>query len=807
MTLLNDLRFTFRSLSRRPGFTVVAVGTLALGVGATAAIFTVANAVVLRSLPYPDAHELAVVWEDSRSDPSPDPGGRVSRPNFRDLQAEAVSFETIAQYTNSNLTLTGLGAAEVVPGGTVSAELFSVFGAEPILGRTFTAEETRHEGPDAVVVSEGFWRSRLGGEPDVLGTSLVISGAPHPIVGIAPAGFAFPADAQLWVPIQNDDDGCGRGCSLFAAVGRLGPGGTMDGAASELATLASRLEAEYPDSNADLELRAIPLRDLVVGDVEEALWLLLGAVGMVLLIACANVANLILVRGGSRRTELAVRTALGGSRGVILRQLMTENAVLALAGGAGGLMLAWWGVSALVRLAPTHLPRMGEVALDGTTVLFALGVVALTVLIFGLAPAARLSKDGVAESMRQGSRGGVGELHARRTRSAVLVVEVALSVVLLLGAGLMVRSLARMQAVDLGIDARDASLFRLSLPSARYAGPDERVAFMDRLEERLASIPGVERVASTVAPPFGPVNLTGTFSRPDLPEPEPGEGPSAAYRVLDPDALEVLGIELVRGRPFRESDRQGARPVAMINRAAAERFWAGEDPVGKTMDLNISVGYPESEPRTIIGITENFHSTITRAPGPEMYVPYAQTAASFPHVIMQTAGGTPGGALAAAREALASLDPELPMITPTRLEELVAEQMAAPRFYLLLLGLFAVMAAALAAVGIYGVVAFLVVQRTREIGVRMALGAPIRQVVRMVIWQGLAPALLGMAIGLTVAMALGEVLSGILYRVEPTDPVASVGAATLLLAIVVASTLVPARRASRIPPADALRAE
>ena len=807
MQLAADVRFAIRSLTRRPGFTLAAAGTLALGIGATTAIFSVANAVLLRSLPYPDAHELALVWPDDREAPSSTPGGQVSSPNFRDVQAQATTLRSIAQYRPSNLTLSGDGPAEVVRGGQVSRELFEVFGADPVLGRTFTAEETRYQGPDAVVVSDRFWRSRLGGDPAVIGTMLMVNGEPHPIVGIAPPEFDFPSDAELWVPVQNYEEGCGRGCNIFGAVARLADGVTAERATAELDELSARLESEYPDSNNDLVFRATPLRDVMVGDVRTALWILLGAVGMVLLIACANVANLILLRGGSRRTELAVRTALGAGRRRLLGQLMTENAALALLGGIGGLMLAWWGMSALIGLAPDQLPRMEEVRLDGATALFALGVVALTVVVFGLAPALRISGEGIAESIRRDARGGVGDRAGRRTRSAVLVAEVALSVMLLLAAGLMLRSLARMQAVDLGLTTEDVAVFRLSLPGSRYATADDAVSFMERLEERLDAIPGVEAVASMVSVPFGPISLGGSFLRPDLPEPGPGEVPTATYRVLDPEAFEVLGIDVVQGRAFAASDRRGAPPVAMINRTAAERYWPGEDPIGKTMDVHISLGYDEDAPRTIVGITEDFRSQVTGTPGPEMYIPYAQSGADFPQVAMKTAGRAAGEVLAEAREALAALDPELPQMQPAALEDMVAEQMAAPRFYLILLALFAVMAVALAAVGIYGVVAFMVVQRTREIGMRMALGARVDEVVRMVVWQGLAPALTGLALGLVGALALGRLVAGILYEVPPTDVVTYVAASVLLLGVVAGATAIPARRATRIPPAEALRAE
>jgi putative ABC transport system permease protein len=806
MSFSADFRQAVRTLARRPGFTLVAAGTLALGIGATTAIFSVANAVLIRSLPYPAADELVVMWEQDRTDPADDPGGEVSVANFRDVRAEATRFESMAQYARANLTLSGLEtSAEVVPGGAVDAALFEVFGAEPILGRTFTAEEQRYGGPDAVVVSESFWRSRLGGDPAVVGSTLTIGGVSHPIVGIAPAGFSFPSEAQLWIPIQNNDEGCGRGCVIFSAVGRLKDDVGVESARSELEAIAGRLEAEYPDSNTGITLAATPLEDLVVGDVRTALWVLLGAVGMVLLIACANVANLILVRGGARRTELAVRSALGAGQPRLLRQLMTENAVLALAGGGAGLLLAWWGTQALVRIAPSELPRLDEVALDPVTLVFGLGVMALTVLVFGLAPALRLSASAPAAALR-GSRGALGDRSAHRLRSGVLVAEVALSVMLLLGAGLMVRSLARMQAVELGMTTDDVALFRLSLPSARYPEPGDRVRFVDELEDRLAAVPGVRRAVAVVSAPFGDVSLVGAFTRPDLPEPEPGQGPGAGYRVLGPGALEMLGVELAAGRAFEARDRQGAPPVALINETAARRFWPGEDPVGKTMDLQITVGFPEDEPRTIVGVVRDFREDVTGTIQPEMYVPFAQTGASFPHILLETEGSA-SAALAAARDVIASLDPQLPMIRPATLDEQVAREMAAPRFYMVLLGLFAVMAMALAAVGIYGVVAYTVVQRTREIGMRMALGARVKEVVRMVVWEGARPALLGLGLGLVGALALARVLAGILFQIAPTDPPTYLAAGLLLGIVVVAATAIPALRAARIAPSEALRVE
>jgi putative ABC transport system permease protein len=796
-----DLRHALRGLARQPGFAAAAILTLAIGIGATTAIFSVVNAVLLRSLPYPEPHEVVVVWEDDLESPSEEPGGFMSHLNFVGVQERARGFERLAQYRTENLTLSGLGPAEVVPGGMVTPAFFDVLGAPPIVGRTFTADESRYQGPDAVIVGEAFWRTRLGGDPGVLETTLMVSGEPHTIVGIAPAGFDFPGDAQLWIPVQHNK---GRGGLYLGVIGRLAAGWSIERARADLLGVAQGLRADYPDMNVDLGLAAAPLMDLVVGDVRTALWVLLGAVVVVLLIASANVANLILVRGGARRTELAVRTALGASRARIVGQLMTENAVLALGGGLAGLLLARWGITGLLRLAPEDLPRLEGVALDPTTLVFALGLVALTVLLFGLAPAMRLSADGVSEAMQRGAR--VVARGGQRVRRGVLIAQLTLSVMLLLCAGLMLRSLARMRSVDLGLDPEGVAVFHLTLPASRYDGPDQRVQFMAQLEDRLAAIPGVERVATTVAVPFGSVMLFSGFTRPDLPEPAPGEMPAAEYHVLDADALDVLGIRVVQGRAFNDDDRHGAQPVALVSEEAARRYWPGEDPIGKEIDIRISTGY-DNVPRTVVGVVADFRTDVTQPPGPRMFVPYAQAGGSFPHVLLEYRGTTAASVLAAARRELASLDPELPMAQPATLDELVASDLAAPRFYFLLLGLFAAIALALAAVGIYGVVAYLVVQRTREIGMRMALGAKADSVIRMVMWQGVAPALAGVVLGLSGAVALGRVIRGILYEVEPTDPLTYVVTSIVLLGVVVAATWLPAHRASRIPPAEALRVE
>jgi len=806
--IISDLRFAARTLLKRPGFTAVAAGTLALGIGATTAIFSVANGVLLQALPYPDAERIVVLWAEDRTELSGELRGLISHPDLEDVRAQARTLEAVAQAHAGNLPLTGLGPAEMVSAGNATPEFFRVFGQELVRGRSFTEQEDQPGGPDVVVIGETFWRERLGAREEALGSTLQLAGRSFEIVGIAPASFDYPRGSQLWVPLKADDVEC-RGCVNSVGVALLATGATLEEAAVELAAIGRRIEAAEianTEAVANLTILVASLQSVIVGDVRTAILVLLGAVGMVLLIACANVANLVLVRGASRRTEIAVRTALGAGRRRILSQLMAENVVLAALGAVGGLVLATWGVAGLKALAPADLPRMAEVGLDGATLAFALALALATVLLFGLAPALRVAGAGVADTLRQGGRSGGGDRRGNRLRTGVLVAEVALSVLLLLGAGLMLRSLARMHAVDLGIRTENVVHFRLSLPSARY-GPEEAVLFLERLDERLERIPGVQRASAAVALPFTTTNIFGGFTRPERPAPPPGESPTVDYRFFDADVLDVLGVEVVRGRGFTAADRHDAQPVALINERMAAEFWPGEDPVGQQLQSQVGVGFGSGEPRTIVGIVRDFRRAVVEPPGADLFIPYAQGGARFPTIALRVEPGAEDAVLAAARGAVAELDPELPLYSAGTLAGLVAEDMAAPTFTMMLLGLFAVLAVALAAVGIYGVVAFLVAQRTHEIGVRMALGARSDEVIRLVVWQGLRPALLGAGIGVAGALGAGRLIDGILYGVSATDPLAYAGATVLLLSVVTLATAIPARRASRIPPARALRSE
>jgi putative ABC transport system permease protein len=794
---LQDFRLAVRALARQRTFTLVAILTLALGVGATTAIYSVVYGVLLKPLPYPNSGRLVALGQTSRQAPTEPTDGSSSPVNFQDWKRASQTIPEMALYSGGRAVITTDGESDVVPVGSVTPEFFQVFRSTPILGREFTADENRAGGPRALIVGYGFWQERLGGRADVLNQTVEISGAPWPIVGVAPRGFDFPAGARLWLPVRNNDEQCGRGCVYLNGIGRLADGATLEAAQQEMAAIAANLEREYPAANTDVTVAVQTLHDRTVGNVRLGLVVLLGAVALVLLIACANVANLVLVRGASRQSEIAVRTALGAGRRGLVSYLLTENLVLALAGGLIGIVVGMWGVTALKSVAPQNLPRLDSVAFDLQTFVFALVLVGATAVLFGLGPALQLSRAPLMPAL--GQRGTIGAQRARWTRSALLVAEVGLSLVLLLGAGLLLRSVSALQDTELGFEPQGVTVFMVSLPAARY--PDAQViATHEQLDEQFAALPGATRVARISGLPLGVSENVLNFTRPDQPPPTPGTEPAALYRVVDPEYFEAMGIRLLAGRHFTASDRAGAPEVAIISRRMADVHWPGEDPVGRPIRLG-------SRELRIVGVVDNVRSqAVAQVANPEMYVPHAQTnLRSVMYVVKSPVAAAQ--VLGAARDVVRRLDPRLPLIFPSAMTDLVDEQLAQPRFYLVLLSVFAGLALVLAAVGIYGVVAYAVSQRTREIGVRMALGARQGQVVMLMLWQGLRPAALGMTIGLAVALAAGRLIEGLLYEVPPYDPLTLAGVSAVLMAVVLMACAIPARRASTVPPADALRAE
>jgi predicted permease len=802
--LIQNLKVATRSLLRQRAFSLAAVLTLALGIGAATAIFSVVYGILLRPLPYPESEQLVTLGQTARDNPAEPVGGSSSHVNFLDWKRESKTVAEMAMFGPSSFVITNLGDADVVRGAVVTPGFFSIFKSAPMMGRDFTAEENLPKGPRAIVVSHAFWQERLGGRADVLTQSIEVSGIPRPIVGVAPPGFELPSKARLWVPVANDDAGCGRDCVYLDGIGRLAENATPEAAQDEMTGIAAALEKAFPNENTNVTVMVQTLQDRTVGSVQLALTVLLGAVVLVLLIACANVANLVIVRGAARQNEMAVRMALGaGFRGV-LSYLLAENVLLGLAGGAAGLLLAAWGIDALKLVAPANLPRLDEVRFDVPAFAFAMAMVMMTTILFGFGPSLKLARVPISQAFA--SRGSVGRGKSMWGRSLLLTSEVALSLVLLLGAGLLLRSLAAQQDTELGFEAEGRTVFTLTLPTARY--PTDRVVQThEQLAAQFAALPGIEQVALVSALPLSTSETTLTFTKPDEPPPPPGQVPIARVQAADSNYFSAMGIPVLAGRAFTPADREGAPRVALISRRMADKFWPGQDPVGRPISIS---GAP---PSTIVGIVGDVRSLeVTQAPQPEMYQPFAQARVRGMRYILKGREAGDGSretaqVLSAARQVVKNFDARLPLIAPGTMDALVDGHLARPRFYVLLLGLFSALAVILAAVGIYGVVAYVVSQRTREIGVRMALGAKQREVVGLMLWQGLRPASAGLAIGIVVALALGRVASGLLYNVKPTDPATFIGVTALLTVVVMVASFIPAMRATRVPPSESLRGE
>lgn len=799
---MQDLRFGTRSLLRRPGFTAAAVTTLALGIGATVATFSVVNGVLLTPLPYPQPDRLVVLRQvDTRT------GSRsrgVDHPDVRFWQAEVPGLR-VAGYEGARPTLTGMGEPEVVLGADLTDGLLGVFGLKPALGRDLTAEEDVPGGPDVLVIGYRFWKERMGSDPDVIGRTITLSGKAWEIVGVAPEGFDFPNGAALWRPQQHDETDCSHGCRYMQAVGRIEPGFTLTQVQERMTAASAHLSEAFPKSHRDVTTEFERMLDVQVADVRTALWVLMGAVGMVLLIACANVANLLLVRASERLGEVALRATLGAPRTRIVRQLLTESLLLSIAGGAVGVGLAVWGVSAMVRLAPDGIPRLDQAAIDGRVIVFAVTLVLAVTVLFGLAPALRLARRPLSAAMGASRRTGGGRRTAL-SRSLLLSGEVALSLMLLLGAGLLFGTLRSIRAQDLGFATERVERFRISTPESRY-DTEATIRFFEELERRLDALPEVAAAGSAFGVPLASGSVSTSLTFPDREPVDPADRPDMAVRPATPGYREAQGLPLVRGRWFTDADQRENEAVAVINQAAARRFYPDEDPLGHPIRLSISWGFDDDPVRTIVGIVGDARTwSATEPDDPAAYLPNAQFGANVAYVTMRLERGA-RTALPAARTVLKELDPALAITGAERIEDVVAEELAPTRFYLTLIGVFSVLALILAAVGLYGVVAYSVSRRTREIGIRVALGARSGEVVGMALREGVSPALLGIFAGIAGSLIGSRALRSLLYGVEPQDPGTLAAVTGILLAVVLAATFVPARRASRVPPSEALRIE
>ena len=805
-TLLQDLRFALRSLLRSPGFTAAVILTLALGIGATTAIFGILDAVLFRPLPYADADRLAMVWEHDRiSGTEREP---ASVPDYYDFRARSRAFAELAAFEERQASMAGTdGEAQRLSLGAAGHQLFPLLGVRPLLGRVFGEAEDREGAAPVVVLGETLWRGRFGASPEVLGSTVRLDGVPHTVVGVVPSTLDVPReDTDAWVPLALGSASTPRSLHNVTVLGRMRPGVTPRAAQREMTALAAQLEAEHPGENHGRGVTVEPLHEALFGGVRTPLLLLLGASALVLLVACVNVANLLLVRGAGRTREVAIRAALGATRRRLARQLLVESLLLSLLGGAAGVALAAWGTELLVGLAPAGVPRLEEVGMDGRALALALLVAVATGCLFGLVPVLQARRvDPQAGLRADGGRGASAAPETARARRTLVAVEVALSVVLVVGAGLLVHSLWKLQRVDPGFRTENVLRASFALPASRYPQSfdvyprwAEVTGFQRELLERARELPGVRSAALASNHPLAP-GFTNSFVIEGR-EDEAADQAEIPIRAVSPEYFATLGVPLLRGRLLAPRDGAEAPAVLLLNEAAARRFFPGADPVGKRIRF-------WGTSREIVGVVgnERFHGVAAEAP-PAAYPPLAQTPTGTATLLVR-APGDPAALVPALREAVRGLDPELALFEIETLDRTLSRSISQPRFTTALLGTFAALALLLAVVGVYGVLSYAVAQRTREIGIRVALGARRGEIVRLVVGQGMVPVLAGLALGLAAAFAGARLLSGILFEVAPTDPLAFTAVVPVLATASLLAAWLPARRAARVDPMTALRSE
>lgn len=794
---IRDVRFSIRQLLKTPGFSVVAILTLALGIGASSAIFSVVNGVLLRPLPYPEPDALVRVHEVVPQ------YGRfsVAPANFLDWRQQSKSFERIAAYSSTSGTLTWDDGPERVQGASVSWDLFDLLKVRPALGPGFEEKHDRPGGNNVLVLSHGLWLRRFGGDPNVIGRSINFSGTPATILGVMPEGFYFPSrTAEFWRPIAINPANAPRGAHFIGVVARLKPGVSLDQSGAEMKGIAERLALQYPDNSANESAEVVGLLEQVVGTIRPALITLLFAVGVVVLIVCANIANLLLVRASIREKEVAIRTALGAGRSRLVMQMLAESLVLSFTGGALGLLLAYLAIPAIRTLSAGGIPRVADVAIDGTVLLFTLAASLLTGIIFGLVPAWQSSRAGASTALKEGGRSNVGG-GGRWMRSVLLVGEVALSLVLLVGAALLLRSFTKLTSVDPGFDPEGVLAFQVSLPGASYGDDGKVQQYYDSLLQRLAAAPAVKSVAAVQSLPIRGSYVLSVEIK-GKPVPKPGEEPSANYRAVTPGYFKTLGIPVLRGRTFTPQDSATSARVAMVDEAFVRKHYPGEDPLGRRID--IGNGTDDAE---IIGIVGSVNYTgLDALPSPTMYMPTSQDLFSTMWVMAKT-DGDPNALSGTVRQAVRELDSRLPAYSLTPLSDVISESVAQQRFSMLLILLFGLVALFLSAVGLYGVVAYTVSLRTREIGLRMAIGAMPSDVMKMILGGGMKLAALGVVLGVVAALALSQLVEAMLFEVEPSDPASFAATAVLLLAVAALACYIPARRAMRVDPMVTLQQE
>ena len=812
MSTLHDIRYAFRMLLKRPGFTLIVILTLALGIGANTTIFSAINAVLLNPLPYKNPERLMVVWETNKQlGPEMWDRNEAAIGNFLDWRSRNQIFEQLGALFDTNMNLTGIGEPQRIESCVVTANFFQVLGVQPMLGRSFPPESETPGSAFTVIISHDLWQRQFGSDPSVVNKSVTLNGHQVAVIGVMPPGFElqFPTSkhVDMWVPMiidAGDPNYHDRSENFLYTLGRLKPGVSQEQAQAEMSLIANQLQQQYPESNAEKGVRVVALQKQVVGNVESYLYMLFAAVGFLLLIACANVAGLLLARVTARHREVAIRIAVGASRWRLIRQLLTESIILSILSGLLGLLLAYGGVKLLVALTPSEVPRLHEIGLHVPVFLWTLTISIATGVLFGLAPALQASSPDVNTALKESSGRNPGSFQGSGLRNLLVVSEVAVVLLLLVGAGLMTRSFFRLRQVDPGFDATNVISMNIALPTSKYRQQQTNV-FYDQLIERVRNLPGVKSVGGINPLPLSNNNISSRFVVEGAPFVPLANRPYAGVRVVTPDYFQTMSIRHLKGRLFTDQDRDNTPNVIVVNEALASRYWPNQDAVGKRLSFGEDPG--KQVWLEIVGVVGNVkHKALEIEVMPEVYIPYRQDPSNFMSLVVRTTSDA-ASMVPAIRKQVLSVDKDQPVADIMTMEQRVAKSVASSRFVMLLLSSFSILALGLAAVGIYGVMAYVVTQRTQEIGVRIALGAQKRDVLKLVVGKGMALAIIGTAIGLVASLVLTRLMRSLLFGVTPTDWRTFVIASMVLLGVALLACYIPARRATKLDPLVALRHE